>query len=151
MRGVWPQAAPRRSSSVSWPTECRQDVSPWPNMANHGPAPQPSGTLDSAAHLRTNRYRQTPLPHHNNCEHMANWCATGWYTDSHQIRACFHGLSVIGIAETILPAGRRRTSPSRRLVLTRGIIDAAALARMKPGGLLVNVARGPLVATDAMV
>jgi len=77
--------------------------------------------------LRTNRYRQTPLPHHNNCEHMANWCATGWYTENHQIRACFHGLSVIGIAETILPAGRRRTSPSRRLVLTRGIIDAVGV------------------------
>ena len=30
---------------------------------------------------------------------------------------------------------------------TRGIIDAARMAKMKPGGLLANVARGPLVVT----
>lgn len=34
---------------------------------------------------------------------------------------------------------------------TIGMIDAAALAKMKPGSYLVNCARGPLVDTDALV
>lgn len=34
---------------------------------------------------------------------------------------------------------------------TRGLIDAAALAAMPDGALLVNVARGPVVVTDALV
>jgi len=34
---------------------------------------------------------------------------------------------------------------------TRGMIDAAAIARMKRGAIIVNVARGPLVDEDALV
>ncbi|MGH8822861.1 MAG: 2-hydroxyacid dehydrogenase [Jiangellaceae bacterium] len=34
---------------------------------------------------------------------------------------------------------------------TRGMVDAAFLARMRDGALLVNVARGPVVDTDALV
>lgn len=34
---------------------------------------------------------------------------------------------------------------------TRGVIGAAVLQQMKPGALLINAARGPVVATDALV
>ena len=34
---------------------------------------------------------------------------------------------------------------------TRGLVDAAFLARMKDRAVLVNIGRGPIVATDALV
>ena len=34
---------------------------------------------------------------------------------------------------------------------TRGLIDTAALARMKPGAILINVARGPLLGEAALI
>ncbi|WP_375463213.1 hydroxyacid dehydrogenase [uncultured Methylobacterium sp.] len=34
---------------------------------------------------------------------------------------------------------------------TRGLVDAGLIGRMRPGALLINVARGPIVVTDAVV
>ncbi|MCJ2112619.1 hydroxyacid dehydrogenase [Methylobacterium sp. E-025] len=34
---------------------------------------------------------------------------------------------------------------------TRGLVDAALIGRMRPGAVLINVARGPIVVTDAVV
>lgn len=34
---------------------------------------------------------------------------------------------------------------------TRGLFDASRLARMKPGALLINIGRGPIVETDALL
>ncbi|TXM89635.1 hydroxyacid dehydrogenase, partial [Methylobacterium sp. WL103] len=33
---------------------------------------------------------------------------------------------------------------------TRGLVDAALIGRMRPGAVLINVARGPIVVTDAV-
>ena len=34
---------------------------------------------------------------------------------------------------------------------TRGLVDAATVAMMKPGAILINVARGPVIATAAVL
>lgn len=68
--------------------------------------------------------------------------------------------AVLGTAELVHGAegARRILAESDVVVLavpdtlaTRGMIDAAALARMKPGALLVNVSRGKLIDEDALL
>jgi hypothetical protein len=53
-----------------------------------------------------------------NREHAANWCATGWYTESHQIRSVFFLRAIVGEIASLYAAYRYRIgSISRRLVL----------------------------------
>jgi hypothetical protein len=46
----------------------------------------------------------------NNCEHMANFCAAGGYTESHQVRAGFGVVTAIGAAGLLYISGRQRLS-----------------------------------------
>lgn len=76
------------------------------------------------------------------------------------------GMNVLGLARRpdSLPAGveavDRQALFSRSDVVvlccplteqTRGLVDAATVASMKPGALLVNVSRGPVIDTDAVL
>lgn len=74
------------------------------------------------------------------------------------------GARVVGIArhpreDAEPPEALQRLLPTADVVVvllpltpeTRGIVDAAFLARMKPGALLVNAARGRLVDTQALL
>ena len=50
----------------------------------------------------------------SNCEHVANWCATGWYFESLQIRTCFVVQAILCAAVILwwrkLSPGRRRAA-----------------------------------------
>ncbi len=84
-------------------------------------------------------------------------------------RAKAAGMSVIGVrrraepiqeADEVIPVDRLHEALARADYLvvivplteeTRGLIDAAALAAMKPGALVVNISRGGVVVDDALV
>ena len=68
-------------------------------------------------------------------------------------------LSVPGAAQTVDVDGFLAALPDADVVVlaaaatddTRGLLDEAAFARMRPSAVLVNIARGPLVDTDALL
>jgi phosphoglycerate dehydrogenase-like enzyme len=61
------------------------------------------------------------------------------------------GVSAIGDLAGLLPAADVVVLLVPLTDATRGLMNADMLARMKPGALLVNAARGPVVVTDALV
>jgi len=46
----------------------------------------------------------------NNCEHMANWCMTGWYAESHQVRKMIWVAATVGMIGWLTTAYRGRKS-----------------------------------------
>lgn len=66
-------------------------------------------------------------------------------------RTVREGVSSIGELETLLPQADVVVLLVPLTPETRGLMNAAMLARMKPGSLLINAARGPVVDTDALV
>lgn len=61
------------------------------------------------------------------------------------------GVSAIGDLAGLLPGADVVVLLVPLTNETRGLMNADMLARMKPGALLVNAARGPVVVTDALV
>lgn len=49
----------------------------------------------------------------NNCEHMANWCVTGWYSESHQIRKIIWVAATVGAAGWLYAEFRGRKSSAQ--------------------------------------
>jgi hypothetical protein len=49
----------------------------------------------------------------NNCEHAANWCVTGWYSESHQVRSVWAAKAFVG--GPIMFAELRRNDRSKAL------------------------------------
>jgi phosphoglycerate dehydrogenase-like enzyme len=66
-------------------------------------------------------------------------------------RTARDGVADMSALPSLLPAADVVVLVVPETDATRGLVDAGFLARMKDGALLVNVARGPVVVTDALL
>lgn len=61
----------------------------------------------------------------NNCEHMANWCVTGWYTESHQIRKIIWAVATVSWLGWLYSAYRARR-PAAPASVPRWVVGVVA-------------------------
>lgn len=54
----------------------------------------------------------------NNCENIANWCATGWYPESHQVRSGFGAMAMVQFLAFSIGSYRHRTALTMASVST---------------------------------
>jgi phosphoglycerate dehydrogenase-like enzyme len=66
-------------------------------------------------------------------------------------RRAREGVEPVASLDTLLPQADIVVLITPLTPETTGLMDAGRIARMKPGALLVNAARGPIVDTDALV
>jgi phosphoglycerate dehydrogenase-like enzyme len=66
-------------------------------------------------------------------------------------RTAKEGVSAIDELDSLLPAADIVVLTLPLTTKTRKLMNAARIAKMKPGALLVNAARGPIVDTDALL
>lgn len=66
----------------------------------------------------------------NNCEHMANWCACGGYSESHQVRSFFAVSAVISAGALLYTARQQRQGAAvpRRFVVTMLVLGLVNVA-----------------------
>jgi hypothetical protein len=65
----------------------------------------------------------------NNCENIANWCAAGWYPESHQVRA---GIGVVALVQGValcVASYRQRTLPGMsKWMVAAGVLSVIGVS-----------------------
>ena len=56
----------------------------------------------------------------SNCEHVANWCVTGWYLESQQVRRFIYGMAVTQMA--VLLVYRRNPKAWKAIAVPLGVV-----------------------------
>lgn len=67
----------------------------------------------------------------NNCEHMANWCTIGGYSESHQVRTGFGVFAAVELIAILYLVKRSQTRPvGRGWYIGLSVISLAGMASM---------------------
>lgn len=124
----------------------------------------PSHAKSSAAKSSPTKIKNPPAPIHDVADSTALIVGYGSIGQAVETRLAPFGAKFLRVArsarEGVLPASQLDDLLGQADIVvlttpltseTRHLMDAERLAKMKPGALLVNAARGPLVDTDALL